>query len=384
MPPESPSTHSLVTAILPRQNADRVICEVLAAGAPNAMSAAARGTLMHERWYQSLLPAISPEQEVVQFLVPDVDVDRLMEHIVVVGNLRMSGAGAIFAVPCRDLACSGDFPLWTPGSYRFESVAFDIRFKTDLVAVLHVTDRGAAAPVARAALRAGAPGATITFVRGYGLRDRLGLLRITKSHEKELIVAVVDRYDLDAVFDAMAQAGHVDQPGRGLIFQVPISRGLTNLASVFQPWKHSATVQQMVRAIDQLQGSSDWRANPLHVHDPRNNDFATTPPGTRRGLKLLGVIAQRKDADHLLQSLLELGASGASVSNLRLTEADCRQTRGGLRMHREFARIDVVLNPAALPALRSGLDAVLSDPGLGETCLFTHDIPSARTFSPIG
>lgn len=384
MRPDPATTYSQVTAILPRPSADRVIREVLAAGAPNALSTGARGTLMHERWYQALLPAISPEQEVVQFLVPAVDVDRLMEHIVVVGNLRLSGAGAIFAVPCGDLECSGDFPLWKPGSYRFESVAFDIRFKTDLVAVVHVTDRGSAAPVARAALRAGAPGATITYVRGYGLRDRLGLLRITKSHEKELILAVVERYDLDAVFDAMAQGGRVDQPGRGLIFQMPISRGLSNLASVFQPWKHSATVQQMVRAIDQLQGGTDWRANPLQVHDPRANEFATSPPGTRRGLRILCVISQRKDADLLLQTLLELGVSGASVSNLRLTEADCEQTRGGLRMHREFARIDVVLDPAVLPGVRTALSSVLAAQDLHETCLFTHDVPVARTFSRIG
>jgi len=373
--------HALVTAILPRQSQGRVLTEVLAAGAAQAMGVSARGTLLQQKWYQSLLPAIAPEQEMLHFLVPDAEVDSLMEQIVMVGELRLFGAGAIYAVPCEELLCSEDFPLWLPGSYSFQSESFDIKFKTGLLSIVHITDRDAAAPIAQAALKAGAQGATITYMRGYGLRDRLGLLRITKSHDKELITVVVDEYDRDAVFEAMAAAGRVDQPGRGLIYQLPISKGLTNLASVFQPSKHSASIQQMVRAIDELRGGADWRANPLLVHDSKAREFSGHAPGTSRELKMLNILSRRKDSELLVGFLLDYGISGASVTNWRFTDAKCAQTQGGLRINREFGSISLVLAPSAIPALTEALRQKISDSDMPETCLFTHDIPVARTFA---
>jgi len=376
--------HSLVTAILPRQSAGPVLAEVLNSGAAHAMSMNARGSLVQDRWYQALLPAISPEQEILHFLVPDSDVDPLMEQIVMVGKLRLFGAGSIYATPCEDLTCSDDYPMWTPGNYRFQAVSFDIRFKHDLTALIHITDRGAAEPIARAAIKAGAQGATITYLRGYGLRDRLGLLRITKRHDKELITVVVDQYDLDAVFRAMAQAGRVEQPGRGLIYQLPISKGLTNLASVFQAKKHSASIQQMVRAIDELHGGMDWRANQLLVHDPKAAEFAGNTRGLSRHLKAFSIVSQRKDTEQLLNLLLDHGVSGASVSNWRFDEADSEQTQGGLRMNREFGCISLILRPDSIPELRSLVQEAALEHDMHEVCCFAQNVPLAKSFVTLG
>jgi nitrogen regulatory protein PII len=375
--------HALVTAILPRQSLGRVLAEVLASGAAQAMGVSARGALMQQKWYESLLPAIAPEQEMLHFLVPEAEVDALMEQIVMVGKLRIFGAGAIYAVPCEELTCSEDFPLWMPGRYIFQSESFDIKFKSGLLALVHITDRDAASPIAQAALKAGAGGATITYMRGYGLRDRLGLLRITKSHDKELITVVVDEYDRDAVFEAMAGTGRVDQPGRGLIYQLPISKGLTNLASVFQPSKHSASIQQMVRAIDEMQGGTDWRANPLLVHDPKARGFSGQTAGVSRDLKMLNILSRRKDSELLVSFLLDYGISGASVSNWRFTDANCAQTQGGLRINREFGSISLILSPRDVAPLTEALRQKIGDSGMPETCLFTHNIPIARTFASL-
>ena len=377
------NNHSLVTAILPRQSAAHVVSEVIMSGAAQAMTVSARGTLMQERWYQAFLPTISPEQEILYFLVPNEDVDRLMEQIVMVGQLRLFGAGSIFAVACEDLICTKDFPLWGPGRYTFESVSFAIKFRTDLVNLVHITDRGSGEAVALAALRAGAQGATITYVRGYGLRDRLGLLRITKTHDKELIVVVVDQYDRDAVFEAMAGTGRVAQPGRGLIFQLPISKGLTNLASVFQANKHSASIQQMVRAIDELQGGSDWRARQLLVHDPKAKEFTSNRRGLSKDLKMLNIVSTRKDTEVLLSFLLDYGVSGASVSNWRFTAASSEDPQAVGRIHREYGCISLIGSPMVTQELRQVLQETMAANDMRETCLFTHTVPVARTFAPL-
>ena len=213
----------MVTAVLPRSSMGPVLEQVLESGASHAFTQAARGSVVRDRWYQALLPALSPEQEILRFLVPETEVDHLMEQVVMVGNLRVYGAGSIFAVPCGQVTCADDYPLWTPGSYTFEYTNFDIRFKKDLTALLHITDKGEADTIAKAAIKAGAQGPSISYILGYGLRDRLGLLRITKKHEKELITVLVDQVEADAVMEAMAQAGRVDQPGRGFLYQVPVS-----------------------------------------------------------------------------------------------------------------------------------------------------------------
>lgn len=379
----SHSDYAFVTAILPRQSAGVVTQEVLNSGAAHAMTMNARGTLMQQHWYQAILPAYSPEQEILHFIVPGQEADRLMEQIVLVGKLQLYGAGSIFSSPCDTLVCADDYPLWKPGHYHFESESFDIKFKRDLTALMHTTDRGTAEPIARAAIKAGAQGATITYVRGYGLRDRLGLLRITKKHEKELITVVVDEFDLEAVFQAMAQAGRVDQPGRGFIYQLPITKGLTNLASVFQAKKHSVSIQQMVRAIDTLHGGTQWRANQLLVLDPVAKEFAASSRGVSNDLKMVNVISQRKDSEALLKIFLDQGVSGASISNWRFADSKSGQTQGGLRINREFACITLVLTPPkAVKLLQVFQDTVIAD-DMKHTCCFTHQVPVVKTFAPI-
>lgn len=381
---KSHSNYSLVTAILPRQSTSRVLDEVLGSGAAQAMSLNARGTVMQERWYQSLLPAISPEQEILYLIVPQSDVDHLMEQIVMVGKLRLYGAGSIFATRCDDLTCAEDYPLWQEGRYRFESVSFDINFKEDLSVLVHITDRDAAEPIARAAIKAGAQGATISYIRGYGLRDRLGLLRITKKHDKEVVTVVVDKYDADAVFQAMAESGNVGLPGRGLVYQLPICKGLTNMASVFQTKKHSASIQQVVRAIDELHGSANWRANQLLVHDPRAAEFAANDQGLSKDLKLFNILTHRKDTELLLKLLLEYGVSGASLSNWRMAESDCELTEGGQRINREFGCMSLLLPEGKLDDVRTFAQQAIKENGMREACFFSYSVPTAKSFAKIG
>jgi nitrogen regulatory protein PII len=377
------SGYEFVTAILPRQSVATVTQAVFSSGACNVMTTSARGTLMQQHWYESFLPAISPEQEMLHFIVPGQDVDRLMEQIVIVGKLQLYGAGSIFATPCAELICADDYPIWKSEDYQFESVSFDIKFKKDLIALIHTTDRGTADPVARAAMSSGAQGATISYVRGFGLRDRLGLLRITKQHEKEMITIVVDEFDLDAVFQAMSQVGRVDQPGRGFIYQMPVSKGLTNLASVFQAKKHSVSIHQLVRAVDTLSGGTHWRANPLLVHDPRAHEFANSSRGLEKDLKLLRVVSQRKDTEILLHLFLDQGVSGASVSNWRFADSQSAPTASGLRINREFGCVSIVSTPGNIKDLMTVFrDAVLTHE-LRSTCCFTHAVPMVKTFAPV-
>ncbi len=101
------------------------------------------------------------------------------------------------------------------------------RYLTDLRLITCIVERGKADDVAKAAMAAGAPAATIYFARGSGIRERLSLmLKIAISPEKEVIDTVVPREVSEAVFQAMVDAGRLETPGKGFIFMLPVSKAL--------------------------------------------------------------------------------------------------------------------------------------------------------------
>jgi nitrogen regulatory protein PII len=85
-----------------------------------------------------------------------------------------------------------------------------------------VVQRGHADKVAKAAVHAGAKGATIFFGRGMGARDQLGLLGLAIVPEKEVIMIVCKEGETHAIFDAMVKAGKLDTPGMGIVYVSPI------------------------------------------------------------------------------------------------------------------------------------------------------------------
>ncbi len=101
----------------------------------------------------------------------------------------------------------------------------------NLVQITCIVERGKADAVVKAAMAAGAPAATISFARGTGIRERLGLLKIAISPEKEVIYIVAPHATADGIFDAMAKAGEIELPGKGFIYMVPVLRALTYLPS---------------------------------------------------------------------------------------------------------------------------------------------------------
>ncbi len=101
-----------------------------------------------------------------------------------------------------------------------------VSYATNLQQIKCVLQRGKADKVVNAAIAAGAPAATITFGRGTGIRQRLGLLKIAISPEKEVVEAVVEEDKADKIFDAMVKAGDLDVPGMGIIYMTSVTKAL--------------------------------------------------------------------------------------------------------------------------------------------------------------
>ena len=91
-------------------------------------------------------------------------------------------------------------------------------FRKEQDLITCVVQRGKADKVAKAALDAGAGGATVFFGRGMGLRERLGLLGLAIVPEKEIILIVSEKTDTLRIFNAVIEAGKLDVPGMGIAY----------------------------------------------------------------------------------------------------------------------------------------------------------------------
>ena len=100
---------------------------------------------------------------------------------------------------------------------------------TDVSLITCIVQRGMADKVIKAAYRAGAQGATVSFARGMGVRERLGVLGVAVNVEKEVIRIVVSSEQVDRVFDAMYLAGQLDTPGMGIMYTNRLEKAATSI-----------------------------------------------------------------------------------------------------------------------------------------------------------
>jgi nitrogen regulatory protein PII len=329
---------------------------------------------------------VSPEREYIQFLVPDGEVDQLMEAIVVSGNLHLPGAGAVFAVPCDDVVHSEDFLLWSSTSWESDTFNASTVLKENLTAIFCIVQKDQTESVSRAAMQAGAHGPIVFYCEGRGLRDRLGWLKITRQREKEVVVVIVDNADAIAVTEAMIDAGDIDLPGRGFLFRMPVQKGVVNIGSTFGRHRHAANMQQIIAAIDEIKGGSTWR-------DQRVNELVGT--GQSAGLNLFGKVRERvylknqcslncivgrKDFEPLVDAALQAGAPGANVSFAKFFEVDNRATARGVRYHRERGIIRFILPEDRLQTVLEKVQERCAENSITEVCMYSTPVTRAITY----
>jgi nitrogen regulatory protein PII len=302
--------------------------------------------------------------------------------------LHLPGAGAVFVVPCDEFNCSADFSLWATSSWERDSFNASSNFRENLTAIFCIVRPTQTERVSRAAMAAGSHGPVVYYCAGRGLRDRLGWLRITKTNDKEVMVVIVDNADAVAVTEAMIEAGDIDLPGHGFLFRMPVQMGVINIGSTFGRRRHAANVQQIIAAIDDLQGSSAWR-------DQRVNQLVGT--GKSAGLNLFGKVKERaylsgqcilscivarKHADTIVSAALAGGAPGAHVSFGKLIEAESTANKRGVRFNRERAVVRVVLAESSLRTVVSSIEASWLAHEIGEICVYNQPVTRAITYIP--
>jgi hypothetical protein len=88
--------------------------------------------------------------------------------------------------------------------------------------VMCVVQRGHANDIAKAAINAGAAGATIFHARGMGIGEVMSALGFAVAPQKEVILIAATISTSKRIFDVVRAAGHLDTFGMGIAFTLPI------------------------------------------------------------------------------------------------------------------------------------------------------------------
>ena len=97
-------------------------------------------------------------------------------------------------------------------------------YLTDALMITCIVQASQAEKVVKAAQDVGAQGATDTYARGTGIRERMGLMGVAIDEQKEMIRIIVSQEQADRVFEAMYLAGDLDKPGMGIMFMNDLDR----------------------------------------------------------------------------------------------------------------------------------------------------------------
>jgi len=98
----------------------------------------------------------------------------------------------------------------------------------DVKCIVAIVERGKADKVVEKAKKAGAKGATILYGRGTGQSEALKFFNLHIEASKEIILILSDINEYKSIYDAIVEAGKLNEPGTGIIFTFLVSE-LTGL-----------------------------------------------------------------------------------------------------------------------------------------------------------
>jgi len=259
-------------------------------------------------------------------------------------NLHAPGRGTVFAQHIEEISLL-DPPIIQPEPATAGPLQNDL---TLITGILSMTGSGES--LARAALKLGAGVPVISLGAGTGIRDRLGLLRITIPPEKELVHLVVPSHDAATIQRLLIEECRMNRPGGGFLYQTPVAAAVVDPLIRIGPQEHAATLEQIIAAVDELKKSTAWRKRFAGM------DAATEiPRHARRNECEISFICAEGDADRLVQAALCAGAGGTTTSRVRcLLFSDIE---GGIAAReRGILCVPQARESAVLEALRHAID----------------------------
>lgn len=246
--------------------------------------------------------------------VPCENARDIMRSLIATAGLHIPGRGSIYAQTVTQYQ-TGEAPSSPTTLPKIERTDNRVpNFMTDLSCITAILSMpGSAEQCARMALELGSCVPLITLGEGTGMRDRLGLLRITIPAEKEIVRLLVPEHDSGNIAQLLIEGMRLNKPGSGYIYCTPVSAGMldTQLNIGFQ--ESAASMEQMIAAIDQLKDGTAWRQrfiDPESGYGVGNHNFITDH-------REITINCLEGKLSSMVAAALDAGAGGATTFRLR-------------------------------------------------------------------
>jgi hypothetical protein len=243
-----------------------------------------------------------------RILVPPIYMSGIMQRIIEATDLKIGGRGCILS---QQISQYRDTPL-SFDTEKLERLCGKTKKQAieDHTLISCIVPRGSADTLTEAVLELGVCVPVVFFGSGVGLRDKLGLLRITVPVEKEIIWFIVPHSDAHLVEKTIIPLARLDVPGKGFLYKFSVHAPVVNLGIRHGKRIHAATMEQVIAVLDEVRGSSDWRR--LGARLP---GAGSSGKRNSRGLFFIG---EEDETEIFRRTAMESGAKGATLNTLEM------------------------------------------------------------------
>lgn len=253
----------------------------------------------------------SNQSSIIRVNVPKKLAEKVIESIVSEVELYLPGRGSIFCQDIIEYSCE-ELSFGAIEQHKLAEKASHVHFLTDLSYVTCVlSGHESGEKLAKAALDLGVCVPLITYGAGNDIRDQLGLIRITISPDKELVHLLIPRQDSESIIKLLVEESQLTRPGRGYMYQTPVSIGLLDTRMKIGKQSHAASIDQIIAAIDTLKQSTDWRKR-LDAEIDHNPNRVFLPMDNCR----ISIISKEDAVEELRKAWVNAGAIGAVTSQV--------------------------------------------------------------------
>lgn len=361
-----------ITITVDRQISEAVTKELISIGIKKFYTEAARTSILEEKegmcsFISRRRLAYSPAINITFFTGEEFE-NTLLSYLAAKFDFNAPGKGVIFS---SNLTWIKSHPLCS-GSESPVKIAFakKVHIFKELQGLCCIVSRGQGDGIAGVCLDAGAGVPVVTFGTGGGLRDKLGLLRITIPAEKELVNLVMSRYDIDSLMEIIIDEGKMDEPGKGFIYTYQVKKGIVDTKISRGRRGQVASIEKIVSAIDSIKGTMEWRKSRLDKNRNKRRAYL-------KNFCELVLICDEGYSIPLMKAAMESGATGSTISKIHYHcepggEKQIPSTRQMCRM---------VVSQNKVRAVAAAIEQAGAFEEKGHALLYYLPVPKAFTYN---
>ena len=363
-----------ITIVARKEIASAVLEDLESIGLEYGNSIAGRRDLLQERKGLSKMfgtgkSILYDPITTITFLVSSGIEEAIINFIINAGGLNVPGKGSVF---------SKEVTLIKAHEQCQENKIQKIEIKTrrlfsDLTGICCIAHKGDGDLLGKVGLETGGGIPAITLGIGTGLRDKIGLWRVTIPAEKEIVNLVTTSHNVESVMEMMIDIGALDQPGKGFIYLYPIKMGLVDVKAYVGLKRQAASIEQIVTVIDEIKGGTRWRRREFSQY---------RSAGKKRkylnDLVNFTLICNEGRAPDLIKAAMAAGAGGATISKLNYRHTE-KSESNKISPAREISEMIISENQIERVAKALEENGALDDNTCGQ--MFYSTVPKAYTYT---